>query len=176
MTQPTRSLSLADVRKLADEGRADARFEYGLRLHRGEGVTQDFGAAIAQYRIAAELSYAPARRMLGLLLSHPPVASRALAERFATYANADVGHAFVAELGQSARASGASSARNDVDRAPHDGAQKAAAEAPTLENESNLVIGALPSSTQRTYRAHPSSGSTTGGSVTPLRKDCAPNR
>lgn len=64
---------VADTRRTADTGNADALFSLARRYHRGEGVPPDYGQALRLYRAAAAKGSEPARQMLGLIQSRPAV-------------------------------------------------------------------------------------------------------
>src|SRR5260370_22022934 len=54
-TQRLRPKSLAELRKLADQGDAEAQWQMGVRFHNGEGVPHDDAQAIQWLQSAAEL-------------------------------------------------------------------------------------------------------------------------
>ncbi|MBZ5614798.1 MAG: GAF domain-containing protein [Acidobacteriia bacterium] len=57
--------SLADLRKLAAQGDADAQWQMGVRFHNGEGVPHDDAQAIQWFRRAAEQGHVTAQATLG---------------------------------------------------------------------------------------------------------------
>ena len=57
--------SLADLRKLADQGNADAQWQMGVRYHNGEGVPQDDAQAMQWFLRAAEQGNVAAQATLG---------------------------------------------------------------------------------------------------------------
>jgi hypothetical protein len=67
---PTAVVSESDemvhIRKAADQGRADAQFNLGLRYASGQGVPQDYTEAVRWYSKAADQGMASAQFNLGL--------------------------------------------------------------------------------------------------------------
>ncbi len=63
--QRAQAKSLPDLRKLADQGDADAQWQMGVRYHDGEGVPQDDAQAMQWFLRAAEQGYVAAQRALG---------------------------------------------------------------------------------------------------------------
>jgi hypothetical protein len=57
--------SLADLRRLAAQGDADAQWQMGVRFHNGEGVPHDDAQAIQWFRRAAEQGHVTAQATLG---------------------------------------------------------------------------------------------------------------
>jgi len=57
--------SLADLRKLADQGDADAQWQMGVRYHNGENVPRDDGQAMQWFLRAAEQGHVTAQATLG---------------------------------------------------------------------------------------------------------------
>ena len=57
--------SLADLRKLADQGNADAQWQMGVRYHNGENVPRDDAQAMQWFLRAAEQGHATAQATLG---------------------------------------------------------------------------------------------------------------
>jgi hypothetical protein len=57
--------SLADLRKLADQGDADAQWQMGVRYHNGEGVPHDDAQAMQWFLRAAEQGNVAAQSVLG---------------------------------------------------------------------------------------------------------------
>lgn len=57
---------VADWRKLANEGNANAQYNLGLMYDRGQGVPQDHAEAVRWYRLAAEQGSAAAQLNLGV--------------------------------------------------------------------------------------------------------------
>jgi len=57
--------SLADWRKLADHGDAEAQFQMGVRYHNGEGVPQDDAQAVQWFLRSAEQGHVDAQSHLG---------------------------------------------------------------------------------------------------------------
>jgi len=57
--------SLADLRKLADQGDADAQWQMGVRYHNGENVPRDDAQAIQWFLRAAEHGHVTAQATLG---------------------------------------------------------------------------------------------------------------
>ncbi len=65
-TDPSTSVkSLADWRKLADHGDAEAQFQMGVRYHNGEGVQQDDVQAVQWFLRSAEQGHVDAQSHLG---------------------------------------------------------------------------------------------------------------
>ncbi len=63
--QRPRTMSLADLRKLADLGDADAQWQLGVRFHNGEGVPHDDAQAMRWFQRAAEQGHVTAQATLG---------------------------------------------------------------------------------------------------------------
>jgi hypothetical protein len=63
--QRPRPKSLADLRKLADQGDADAQWQMGVRFHNGDGVAHDDAQAMQWFRRAAEQGHVTAQATLG---------------------------------------------------------------------------------------------------------------
>jgi hypothetical protein len=57
--------SLADLRKLADQGDAEAQFQMGVRYHNGENVPQDDAQAMQWFLRSAEQGHVDAQSHLG---------------------------------------------------------------------------------------------------------------
>jgi hypothetical protein len=57
--------SLADLRKFADRGDADAQWQMGVRYHNGEDVPQDDAQAMRWFQRAAEQGHVIAQATLG---------------------------------------------------------------------------------------------------------------
>jgi len=57
--------SLPELRKLADQGNADAQWQMGVRYHDGEGVPQDDTQAVQWFQLAAEQGNVAAQGALG---------------------------------------------------------------------------------------------------------------
>jgi hypothetical protein len=60
-----RAKSLPDLRKLADQGDADAQWQMGVRFHNGEGVPHDDVQAMQWFQRAAEQGHVTAQATLG---------------------------------------------------------------------------------------------------------------
>ena len=58
-------LSSDDLRKLAEQGDADAEWQLGILYHDGDGVPKDDAVAMQWYERAAEQGYVPAQSTLG---------------------------------------------------------------------------------------------------------------
>ena len=56
-----------DLRKAADQGKAEAQFYLGVMYAKGQGVPQDDAEAAKWYRKAAEQGYADAQDNLGIM-------------------------------------------------------------------------------------------------------------
>lgn len=63
--QRLRPKSLAELRKLADQGDADAQWQIGVRFHNGEGVPHDDAQAMRWFHRAAEQGHVTAQATLG---------------------------------------------------------------------------------------------------------------
>ncbi len=63
--QHLQAKSLADLRKLADRGDADAQWQIGVRYHNGEGVPHDDAQAMRWFQRAAEQGHVTAQATLG---------------------------------------------------------------------------------------------------------------
>lgn len=63
--QRPRAKSLAELRKLADQGDADAQWQIGVRFHNGEGVPHDDAQAMRWFQRAAEQGHVTAQATLG---------------------------------------------------------------------------------------------------------------
>jgi GAF domain-containing protein/Sel1 repeat-containing protein/PilZ domain-containing protein len=63
--QRPRPKSLADLRKLADQGDAEAQWQMGVRFHNGEGVPHDDAQAMQWFQRAAEQGHVTAQGALG---------------------------------------------------------------------------------------------------------------
>ncbi len=63
--QHAQAKSLADLRKLADRGDAEAQFQMGVRYHNGEDVPQDDAQAMQWFQRAAEQGHVDAQSHLG---------------------------------------------------------------------------------------------------------------
>jgi GAF domain/Sel1 repeat/PilZ domain len=63
--QRPRVMSLADLRKLADRGDADAQWQIGVRYHNGDGVPHDDAQAMQWFHRAAEQGHVTAQATLG---------------------------------------------------------------------------------------------------------------
>jgi TPR repeat protein len=67
-TQPSDAkLSLAELRQQAEQGDAEARYNFGRRYDEAEGVEQDFAESAKWYRKAAEQGYAKAQFSHGVM-------------------------------------------------------------------------------------------------------------
>jgi hypothetical protein len=66
-TQPQRAQaqSLADLRKFADQGDAEAQYQMGVRFHNGEDVSRDDAQAMQWFLRAAEQGHVTAQSALG---------------------------------------------------------------------------------------------------------------
>jgi putative methionine-R-sulfoxide reductase with GAF domain len=64
-TQRPRPKSLAELRKLADQGDAEAQWQMGVRFHNGEGVPHDDAQAMQWFQRAAEQGHVTAQGALG---------------------------------------------------------------------------------------------------------------
>jgi putative methionine-R-sulfoxide reductase with GAF domain len=60
-----RPKSLAELRKLADQGDAEAQWQMGVRFHNGEGVPHDDAQAMQWFQRAAERGHVTAQGALG---------------------------------------------------------------------------------------------------------------
>ena len=60
------SMSLGEVRRLAEQGDASAQYNLGVRYDFGEGVPADAAEAVKWYRLAAEQGHASAQYDLGV--------------------------------------------------------------------------------------------------------------
>jgi TPR repeat protein len=67
LVNPRRSFAgdATDIRKLAEQGVADAQYRLGLIYYSGRGVPQDYKEAVRWHRKAAEQGYAKAQHELG---------------------------------------------------------------------------------------------------------------
>ena len=63
--QRPRPKSLAELRKLADQGDAEAQWQMGVRFHNGEGVPHDDAQAMQWFQRAAEQGHVTAQGALG---------------------------------------------------------------------------------------------------------------
>ena len=63
--QRPRVMSLADLRRLADQGDADAQWQIGVRYHNGDGVPHDDAQAMHWFHRAAEQGHVIAEATLG---------------------------------------------------------------------------------------------------------------
>jgi hypothetical protein len=63
--QRPRPKSLADLRKLADQGDAEAQWQMGVRFHNGEGVPHDDAQAMQWFQRAAQQGHVTAQGALG---------------------------------------------------------------------------------------------------------------
>jgi hypothetical protein len=63
--QRPRPKSLAELRKLADQGDAEAQWQMGVRSHNGEGVPHDDAQAMQWFQRAAEQGHVTAQGALG---------------------------------------------------------------------------------------------------------------
>lgn len=63
--EPTQPKSLPDLRKLADQGDADAQYQMGVRYHDGEDVPQDDTRAVQWFQRAADQGDVAAQSALG---------------------------------------------------------------------------------------------------------------
>lgn len=79
------------VRDQAKAGDKVAQFELAQRLHRGVGVPVQFQQALRYYRLSAAQGYAPARRMLQLILSKPAADGQIDADWMRQLSSMDVG-------------------------------------------------------------------------------------
>jgi TPR repeat protein len=62
---PRQVRSLAELRKLADNGDADAEWQLGVRYHNGEEVPRDDARAMLWFQRAAEQGHVTAQATLG---------------------------------------------------------------------------------------------------------------
>src|ERR1019366_246113 len=65
IAQPPRTKSLAELRKLADQGDAEAQWQMGVRFHNAEGVPHDDAQAMQWFQRAAEQGHVTAQSALG---------------------------------------------------------------------------------------------------------------
>ena len=65
IAQPPRPKSLAELRKLADQGDAEAQWQMGVRFHNAEGVPRDDAQAMQWFQRAAEQGHVTAQSALG---------------------------------------------------------------------------------------------------------------
>ena len=65
LDQHEQAKSVSDLRKLADEGDADAQWQMGVRYHDGAGVPQDDAQAVQWFQRAAEQGNVAAQGALG---------------------------------------------------------------------------------------------------------------
>ena len=65
IAQPPRPKSLAELRKLADQGDAEAQWQMGVRFHNAEGVPHDDAQAMQWFQRAAEQGHVTAQSALG---------------------------------------------------------------------------------------------------------------
>lgn len=63
--QRTQAMSLPELRKLADQGDADAQYQLGMRYHNGEEVPHDDVQAVQWYLRAADQGHVSAQSSLG---------------------------------------------------------------------------------------------------------------
>ncbi len=63
--QRTQAMSLPELRKLADQGDADAQYQLGMRYHNGEDVPHDDAQAVQWYLRAADQGNVSAQSSLG---------------------------------------------------------------------------------------------------------------
>jgi GAF domain/Sel1 repeat/PilZ domain len=63
--QRSRPKSLAELRKVADQGDAEAQWQMGVRFHNGEGVPHDDAQAMQWFQRAAEQGHVTAQGALG---------------------------------------------------------------------------------------------------------------
>jgi len=63
--QPGFAKSIADLRKLADQGDADAQWQMGIRYHDGEGVPEDDSRAVEWFQRAADQGNVASQGALG---------------------------------------------------------------------------------------------------------------
>jgi TPR repeat protein len=63
--QRPRPKSLAELRKFADQGDAEAQWQMGVRFHNGEGVPHDDAQAMQWFQRAAERGHVTAQGALG---------------------------------------------------------------------------------------------------------------
>ena len=64
------SMSLGEVRRLAEQGDASAQYSLGARYDFGEGVPEHDAEAVKWYRLAAEQGYASAQYNLGIMYAN----------------------------------------------------------------------------------------------------------
>ena len=62
--------ALSEWTPLAEQGRASAQFNLGQLYRRGQGVPQDYTAAVKWFTLAAEQSHAKAQCNLGLMYGY----------------------------------------------------------------------------------------------------------
>jgi hypothetical protein len=65
IAQPPRTKSLPELRKLADQGDAEAQWQMGVRFHNAEGVPHDDAQAMQWFQRAAEQGHVTAQSALG---------------------------------------------------------------------------------------------------------------
>ena len=65
IAQPPRPKSLPELRKLADQGDAEAQWQMGVRFHNAEGVPRDDAQAMQWFQRAAEQGHVTAQSALG---------------------------------------------------------------------------------------------------------------
>ena len=65
IAQPPRPKSLPELRKLADQGDAEAQWQMGVRFHNAEGVPHDDAQAMQWFQRAAEQGHVTAQSALG---------------------------------------------------------------------------------------------------------------
>jgi hypothetical protein len=70
------------TRLLAEQGYADAQFNFGLRYANGQGMIRDYVQAAIWYRMAAEQGYADAQFNLGTLYANGKGVKRDYAEAY----------------------------------------------------------------------------------------------
>ena len=61
---------LVELRRLAEQGDADAQYNLGVMYDNGEGVPEDNAEAVKWYRMAAEQGHAGTQFMLGLMYAY----------------------------------------------------------------------------------------------------------
>ena len=103
-------LGLQLLRDQAAAGDSNAQFLLARRQHRGDGTPADYTQALLNYRLSAAQDYAPAKRMLQLILSKTGPYGQLDPQWMQQVANVDVGGA----QGM-AQVADATSAKLDVD-------------------------------------------------------------
>ena len=82
---PSFAESIADLRKRAEAGHAEAQFKLGLSYYSGEGVPKDEKEAVKWHRKAATQGFAEAQRRLGYQYHFGKGATKDLVKAYAWY-------------------------------------------------------------------------------------------